>query len=448
VDGSGNVYVTGYSSTTWQGDGGTNPLHAHSGGADIVAVKLNSAGAYQWHTFYGSSSYDAGYFNAVDGSGNVYITGHSSATWQGDGGTNPLHAHSGGGDIVALKLTSAGAYQWHTFYGSSDYDEGYAIAVDGSVSNVYITGRSHATWQGDGGTNPLHAYTGNTDIVALKLTSAGAYQWHTFYGSSLDDGGNGIAVDGTGGNVYLTGVSHATWQGDGSTNPLHAYTGNYDLVVVKLTSAGAYQWHSFYGSSSGEDFGFTIAVDGSGNVYITGGSGATWQGDGGTNPLHAHSGGDDIVALKLTSAGAYQWHTFYGSSSDDDWGLGIVVDGSGNVCITGRSSATWQGEGASPHPLHAHSGGNDIVALKLNSNGAYQWHTFYGSSSDDDWGYAISVDVSGGNVYITGYSHATWQGDGGTNPLHAHSRYGYTDIVVLKLTATPTQRLFLPLVVR
>jgi len=143
---------------------------------------------YVWHTFYGSSNTDLGYGIAVDGSGNVYITGYSVATWG-----SPLHAHSGGADIVVVKLTSAGAYQWHTFYGSSNIDYGQAIAVDGS-GNVYITGSSYATWQGDGGTNPLHAYVGSYDIVALKLTSAGAYQWHTFYGSSNSDYSYGIAV--------------------------------------------------------------------------------------------------------------------------------------------------------------------------------------------------------------------------------------------------------------
>ena len=124
------------------------------------------------------------------------------------------------------------------------------------------------------------------------------YVWHTFYVSTSADGGNGIAVDGSG-NVYLTGYSNATWQGDGSINPLHAHSGSYDIVALKLTSAGAYQWHTFYGST-GPDRGNDIAVDGSGgNVYITGYSGATWQGDGGNNPLHAHSGNDDIVVLKF-----------------------------------------------------------------------------------------------------------------------------------------------------
>jgi len=450
VDGSGNVYIAGYSNATWQGEGvNPDPLHAYSGGtggnSDIVVVKLTSAGAYQWHTFYGSAAgSNSGSGIAVDGSGNVYIAGYSNATWLGDGGTDPLHDYSGGSDIVALKLTSDGVYEWHTFYGSSGDDNGYGIAVDGS-GNVYIAGSSNATWSsgpgGVGGTNPLHAYSGGYDIVALKLTSAGAYQWHTFYGSTTGaDYGGGIAVDGSG-NVYITGSSNATWSsgpgGVGGTDPLHTYSGGNDIVALKLTSAGAYQWHTFYGSTTGDDSGERIAVDGSGNVYIAGSSNATWQGEGANpNPLHAYSGDNDIVALKLTSAGAYQWHTFYGSTTGADYGKGIAVDGSGNVYITGNSNATWQGDG-STNPLHAYTGGDDIVALKLTSAGAFRWHTFYGSSdSYSEVGNGIAVDGSG-NVYITGDSHDTWQGDGGTDPLHAHST-GCWNIVALKLSGTPT----------
>jgi uncharacterized repeat protein (TIGR01451 family) len=254
-------------------------------------VKLTSAGAYQWHTFYGQPSYDYGFGIAVDASGNVYITGYSNATWG-----NPLHAYSGYSDIVVVKLTSAGAYQWHTFYGSSDTDIGYGIAVDAN-SNVYITGYSGATWQGDGGAAPLHAHSGYSDIVVVKLTSAGAYQWHTFYGSSDTDIGSGIAVDANS-NVYITGDSYATWQGDGGVAPLHAHSGSQDIVALKLTSAGAYQWHTFYGSSN-YDEGRGIAVDASSNVYVTGQSYATWQGDGGAAPRHAHSGSYDIAVLVL-----------------------------------------------------------------------------------------------------------------------------------------------------
>lgn len=361
VDGNGNVYVTGQSDNTWQGDGGANALHVHSGGTDIVVLKLSTAGAYQWHTFYGSAGYDAGDSVAVD-SNNVYITGSSYAAWQGDGGANPIHAYSGAFEIVALKLTSAGAYQWHTFYGSASEDDfGLDIAVDGS-SNVYIAGSSYATWQGDGGASPLRAHSGSSDIVVLKLTSAGVYQWHTFYGSSDVESGYGIAVDGSS-NVYITGESWATWLGPGGAAPLRAHSGSSDIVILKLTGSGAYQWHTFYGSS-GADFGEDIAVQGSGNLYVTGGSDAGWLGAGGAPPLHAYSGDYDIVALKLSNAGTYQWHTFYGSS-DGDSGYGIALNGTASEgYITGYSVVSWLGDGNTA-PLNSHSGNYDIFVLKL-----------------------------------------------------------------------------------
>jgi streptogramin lyase len=231
-------------------------------------------------------------------------------------------------------------------------------------------------------------------------------------------------VDG-GGNVYITGESGATWQGDGGASPIHPYTGDYDICVLKLNSSGAYQWHTFYGSASEEEDGYGIAVDGSSNVYITGRSRATWQGDGNADPLHPYSGGnDDIFVLKLNSAGAYQWHTFYGSARAEI-GYGIAVDGSRNVYITGVSLASWGS------PLHPYSGSADICVLKLNSSGAYQWHTFYGSA-DDEYGRGIAV-AGNGNVYVTGPSYATWQGDGNADPLHPYSSGG--DIFVLKLGA-------------
>jgi len=454
VDGSNNVYITGSSETTWQGDNNANPIHAYSGNSDIVVLKLNSAGAYQWHTFYGSNLWDYGRAIAVDGSNNVYITGSSRLPWQGDGGANPLHAHSGYEDIVVIKLNSAGTYQWHTFYGAEGTEEqGRGIAVDGN-SNVYIAGYSGNTWQ-VGLVGPLHAHSGYDDIVVLKLNSNGVYQWHTFYGSTAYDYGSAIAVEGTGNHLYVVGHSNATWQREGvQPDPLHAYSGQFDVVTLKLTNGGACLWHTFYGSFSSDDYGFGIAVDGSGsNVYLAGYSLDTWQGEGASpNPLHTHSGGYDIFALKLNNAGAYQWHTFYGSSSSDDYGFGIAVDGSGsNVYLAGYSYGAWQGDNG-VNPLHAYNDAypyksSDIVALKLTSAGAYKWHTFYGSaSSGDDCGRSIAVDGSGSNVYLAGSSDDTWQGDGGVNPLHAPN--GFRSIVALKLLGTPTQYLYLPLVLK
>jgi hypothetical protein len=144
VDGSGNVYVAGFSYATW----GT-PLQAHGGGCDGFVVKLDSNGARLWHTFLGGPNtvYVGGI--DVDSAGNVYVTGYSDASW----GT-PVRAVVGGYDGFAVKLDSNGTRLWNTFLGGTDSDAGFGIAVD-SNDNVYVTGYSKVTW----GT-PVQAHTG------------------------------------------------------------------------------------------------------------------------------------------------------------------------------------------------------------------------------------------------------------------------------------------------
>jgi len=432
VDESGNVYIAGKSYTSWRGDGATAPLHAFSGSTDIVVVSLSSTGDYRWHTFYGMPNNDVGNALAVDENGNVYVAGYSSSAWQGDGNIAPLHAHSGGFDIAVLSLSSAGAYRWHTFYGGTISEYGYALAVDGS-GNVYVAGKGRATWQGDGNTAPVHAFSGGDDnIVVLSLNSVGDYRWHTFYGAWGIDRGYALAVDESG-NVYMTGASNGPWHGDGGASPRHAYnaySGNYDISVLKLSNAGIYQWHTFYGGTGYEE-GSALAVDGSGNVYVAGRSDNPWQGDGATAPLHAFSGYYDITILSLSSAGDYRWHTFYGGTGSDV-GNALVVDGSDDVYVAGISNTTWWGDDNTA-PCHAFSGKADIVVVKLSSMGDHRWHTFQGGTGSE-YGNALALDGNG-NVYVAGATLATWQGNGNTAPRHLYS--GDFDILALKLKPAP-----------
>ena len=225
-------------------------------GPDTPVYPLaNAPAAYAWHTFYGGSELDWGHAIAVDGSGDIYVAGISLAAWTGPEGQLPLNAFAAGADytdnMVVVKLDSAGVYQWHTFYGASGRDVGYAITVDGS-GGVYVAGYSYGAWTGPSETEPLNAFAGGTDytdnMVVVKLDSDGAYQWHTFYGSGSGDESLAIAVDGSGG-VYVAGASYDTWTGPGETEPLNAWAGSADMVVVRLDSDGTYRWHTFYGGS-------------------------------------------------------------------------------------------------------------------------------------------------------------------------------------------------------
>jgi CSLREA domain-containing protein len=273
VDGNGNVYVAGYSNATWG-----SPVRALSGIGDVFAAKLDSSGNLTWNTFLGGSGDDGGNGIAVDGNGNVYVTGYSTATWG-----SPVRAYTSGIDGFAAKMDSSGSLLWNTFLGGSGGDFGKGIAMDGS-GNVYVAGYSDATWG-----SPVGAYSSGNDGSVAKLDSSGNLLWNTFLGGSGSDFGNRIAVDGSG-NAYVTGNSNATWD-----LPVRAYTSGFDAFAAKLNSSGTLTWNTFLGGTGSDDESGAVAVDGSGNVYVTGYSNATWG-----SPVGAYNGGYDAFVAKLS----------------------------------------------------------------------------------------------------------------------------------------------------
>jgi len=209
-----------------------------------------------------------------------------------------------------LKLNPSGAYQWHTFYGSDLMEYGQAIIFD-RQNSLIVAGDSFASWNGDGGVAPLHAHSIDYDFTVLKLSTDGAYQWHTFYGSTVDEYVYGVAVTGKG-NIFVAGESYRAWLGDEDADPLHPYAGVNDITLLQVGADGSYAWHTFYGSEGddmgigGDDYACDIAVDGMGNLILTGASESSWLGDGGAAPLHPHDEeGDDFTVLKFAGGEYY-----------------------------------------------------------------------------------------------------------------------------------------------
>ena len=216
-----------------------------------------------------------------------------------------------------------------------------------------------------------------------------------------------------------------SWNGPNDQAPLHAYSGSSDLTVLKLDALGTYQWHAFYGSNLSDD-GISIVLDGIGSVYIVGSSSATWNGPDGQTPL-IFNAGSDISVLKLDNLGEYHWHTFYGSN-DTDYGSDIISDFASGLYIGSYSKSTWNGPDGQ-EPLHPYSGSADFTVLKLDNDGTYQWHTFYGSNYDDI-GMNITLSSTGG-IYLIGRSADAWEGPSGEAPLHSYS--GDFDYCILML---------------
>jgi hypothetical protein len=337
VDGPGNVYVTGESVD-------------FVGGPDYATIKYNSSGVQQWVARYNGGFADNANSIKVDGTGNVYVTGGSIGNVTGY-------------DYATIKYSSSGVQQWASRYNGpeNDFDEARSLAVDGS-GNVYVTGVS----------------TGGTgyDYATVKYNSSGVQQWVARYNGpgGTDDGAYSIAVDGSG-NVYVTGES------EGSVT-------SFDYATIKYNSSGDSLWVRRYnGPGNIDDGALSIVLDSSGNVYVTGYS--TGSGTG-----------YDYATIKYNSSGVQQWVTRYNGPVNDevDIARSMALDGLGNVYVTGQS---W-GNGTS----------SDYATVKYNSAGVQQWASRYnGPGNDLDRAYSIALDPlsSGGNVYVTGGSYGIFE---------------------------------------
>jgi hypothetical protein len=263
---------------------------------------------------------------------------------------------SANGGTVAWQ--PAGTTLWTNGYNGpgNNYDSANAMAVDGS-GNVYVTGFATRT-------------NGSADYATLAYSSAGMPLWTNWYNGSGngDNLANAIAVDSSG-NVYVTGFSYGT-------------NGSYDYATVAYSSAGAPLWTNRYnGPGNNSDYANAVAVDGSGNVYVTGSS----VGSG---------SGDDYATVAYSSAGVPLWTNRYnGPGNNSDSANAVAVDTNGNVYVTGFSV----GSGS----------GNDYATVAYSSAGVQLWVSRYnGTGNYNDYANAVAVDASG-NVYVTGYSYGS-----------------------------------------
>jgi len=284
----------------------------------------------------------------VDPQGNVYITGYSSYE---DSLLNSYY------DWITIKYNSSGVQQWMQTY---HYGIPNDMVVD-NFGNVYVAGVG------------FDSLTNRPAPITIKYNTSGVKQWERSYKATDTTYGEirSIKVDNLG-NVYSAGYN-------GNID-------NYNFLAIKYNSSGVQQWASEYdGAGHNNDYVNDMAVDDSGNVYLTG---KTILG-----VLYS-----DYATVKFNNAGVQQWvQTHNGSLNRDDEATCIALDSSGNICVSGLTQEI--------------SNGGDYTTIKYNPSGVHQWTQRYnGPNNGGDRAECIAVDNLG-NIYLSGRSRGTGTSD-------------------------------------
>jgi hypothetical protein len=432
LDSSGNVYVTGMFAGAVDFDPGPGvDNHISNEYGDAFLSKFDSSGNFQWARTWGGIYADWGEGVAVDGSGNVYVTGYFTGTADFDPGPGvDNHTSNGSYEVFLSKFDSSGNFLWAKTWGGADWEEGYGVVVDGPGS-VYVTGYFFYTVDFDPGSGlDNHTSNGYHDVFLSKFDSSGNFLWAKTWGGSDDDLGFCVAVDGSG-NACVTGCFQGTIDFDPDATGVdnHTSNGDYDAFLSKFDSLGNFQWAKTWGGI-GWDAGYGVAVDGTGNACVTGWFKGAVDFDPGPGVDNHTSNGDyDIFLSKFDSSGNFQSAGTWGGSSFDI-GYGVAVDGTGNTYVTGVFSATVDFDPAAAGiDNHISNGYIDVFLSKFDSSGNFKWAKTWGGIYYD---YGLDVAMEGsGNAYVTGFFSDTVDFNPGS-AMDNHVSSGYDDVFLTK----------------
>lgn len=422
VDAAGYIYITGYFSYTTDFDPGTGTANITSNAntVDIFIAKYDAAGNYIYAKALSGPSTEEGLGIAADNAGNVYITGYFSGTVDFDpgAGTSNLSSIATNRDIFVAKYDVNGNYVYANAFGDYNTDYGNGIAVD-AAGNAYITGYFLGTVDFDPGAGTASLTgAGSFDIFFAKYDPNGNYLFAKALRGSSNEQGNAIALDASS-NIYLTGLFSGTtdFDPDAGVVNVNSSMGSNDVFLAKYDAAGNYIYAKAMGGT-GNDYGQSIAVDASGNTYISGIFNSTADFDPSAATANLSSAGStDAFMAMYNASGGYVYAKKVGGISSE-FGYGITVDVFGNVITAGAFSGTG-GDFDPDAGTVTFSVGNTAInafLVKLDNTGAFSFAGQLGTYSNlglSDQGRSIATDAAG-NAYVTGNFAGTVDFDPGT----------------------------------
>ena len=310
----------------------------------------------------------------------------------------------------ALVIDPALAYA--SYLGGTGADFGFGIGVDASGSAYAVGPTSSTDFPTTAGALQTTNGAGTGDTFVTKFNPAGtAVVYSTYLGGGSGSVSGGSTVVDASGSAYVVGLTNSTGfpVTAGAAQPTLA--GATDAFVAKLNPAGSALTYATYIGGSAADYGYGIALDGSGSAYVSGyTASANFPVTAGAAQPTYGGGGSDAFIAKLNPAGsAFDYATYLGGSGGDYSGIsGIAVDGGGNAYVTGQTASTNFPVTAGAFQVIYGGGTNDVFVAKVNPAGsAFAYVTYLGGSDNDTSGVGgIAVDGIG-DAYVTGSTYSS-----------------------------------------
>ncbi|MFC1902521.1 hypothetical protein ACFLX4_00425 [Chloroflexota bacterium] len=341
---------------------------------DYYTIKYDGNGNVLWSRACDSGFSGYAYKVAVDGEGNIIVTGRSE-TWHDYDTDGERDEEELNFDYYTVKYDHTGVEQWQRTYDGGAMDEALCVAVD-STDNVIVTGRS---------------FTGTDyDICTLKYDPEGREIWSQplLYNGGGSDGANGVAVDSLN-DIIVAGYSEAE---------------TMDYCIIKYEPGGSIVegWPIFYDSGF-KDSAFEVAIDSNNNIVVTGVVGVwrDFDDDGERDEGELTS---DVCTLKYDKGGVEVWvepilHNI-GPSGSNDTPFGLAIDNDGNIIVTGSYSIREEAQSPQQFTLREWQLYNTI---KYDSNGDLVdgWPVIYDGGSVEHV-YDVAVDLRDNSIIVTG----------------------------------------------
>ena len=371
TDSEGNVYLTGTTSGSLEGDS--------QGGFDVWAAKYDRQGQELWRQQFGSSGGDRSYGIVVDNNDDFFLTGQTNGDLFSD-------LQSPESDAWIAKFDgSNGEEIWGRQYGT-DVTDGFAntsldLAVDNEGS-VYASGIAIKE-----STVPREVFNFaiQDDSFVIKFDGDGNQQWFTELSSPFFDESYGIDVDNEG-NVYATGWTQGLVRESDPGRDLLKY--DYWLAKLDSNNGEVESTQQFNSSDNGVEFAWDVEVDSQGNAYVSG-----WT----TGDLAGNSGSYDPFLAKYNRDGTQEWIRQFGTGGDDSsYTASFDIDSEDNIYVTGYTNSNLGG---------ANQGGYDTWVVKYDSEGTQQWTQQLGTTKRE-YGTDVAANEFG-EVFVTGFTNGS-----------------------------------------